>query len=73
MVLSAADIEHMSLQERLQAMELLWRSLAQTPENVPSPDWHGDVLAERVARLEEGKAEWLTIAQLKERLAKRKA
>jgi hypothetical protein len=69
-MIQAADIEQMSLEEQLQAMELLWASLSRRPNAVPSPDWHGDVLAERMAKIERGQGEFLTIPQLKERLQK---
>lgn len=69
-MIKAAEIEKMSLDERLQTMELLWASLARTPDAVPSPDWHGDVLAKRMAKLDRGEAEFLTIPELKERLQK---
>jgi hypothetical protein len=59
-MIQAAEIEQMSLEERLQTMELLWVSLARTPDAVPSPDWHGKVLAARLARIERGKGEFLT-------------
>ena len=69
-MIQAADIEQMSLEEQLQAMELLWASLSRTPDAVPSPDWHGDILAERMAKIERGGGEFLSIPQLKERLQK---
>jgi hypothetical protein len=69
-MIQAADIEKMSLDERLQTMELLWTSLARTPDAVPSPAWHGEVLAARRAKMERGDAEFLTIPELKERLQK---
>jgi hypothetical protein len=69
-MIQAAEIAQMSLEERLQTMELLWVSLARTPDAVPSPDWHGEVLAARVAKIERGEGEFLTIPQLKERLQK---
>ena len=69
-MIQAAEIEKMSLDERLQTMELLWSSLARTPDAVPSPDWHGEVLATRMAKIERGKAAFLTIPELKERLQK---
>ena len=67
-MIQAAEIEQMSLTERLQTMELLWVSLARTPDAVPSPDWHGEVLAARLAKIERGEGEFLTIPQVKERL-----
>ena len=69
-MIQAADIEQMSLEERLQTMELLWASLARTPDAVPSPDWHGEVLQTRLAKVARGEGEFLTIPQLKERLLK---
>ena len=69
-MIQAAEIEQMSLTERLQTMELLWVSLARTPDAVPSPDWHGEVLAARLAKIERGEGEFLTIPQVKKRLQK---
>ncbi len=69
-MIQVAEIERMTLEERLQAMELLWTSLTRTPEAVPSPDWHGEVLAERLAKIERGDGEFLTVAQVKARLQK---
>lgn len=57
----------MSIAERLQTVELLWDSLAQTPEAVPSPAWHGEVVAARLAKIERGEGEFLTLAELKQR------
>jgi putative addiction module component (TIGR02574 family) len=69
-MIQAAEIDRMSVEERLQAMELLWASLARAPETLPSPGWHGEVLAARLAKVERGEAEFLTMDQLKERLHK---
>ena len=69
-MIEAADIERMGLDERLQTMELLWASLTRTPESVPSPDWHGEVISARLDKIERGEGEFLTLAQLKERLQK---
>jgi hypothetical protein len=60
----------MSLEERLQAMELLWASLTRTPESVPSPDWHGAVLADLLAMIERGEGKFLSVPELKARLQK---
>jgi len=37
---------------------------------VLSPDWHRQVLAARLAKVERGEGEFLSIPQLKERLQK---
>lgn len=72
-MIEATEIERMSLAERLQAMELLWHSISRNPDSVPSPQWHGEVLQQRLAKVEAGAGEFLTVAQLKERLSKRSA
>ena len=69
-MIRVAEIERMSLEERLQAMELLWSSIARTPDAVDSPNWHNDILADRLAKMERGEGEFLTLAQLKDRLLK---
>lgn len=65
---AASDIEHLSIAERFQAMELIWGSLLRSPEKVPSPAWHGEVLSQRLAKVEAGQGKFLTLEQLKERL-----
>jgi hypothetical protein len=71
-MIAAAEIERMTLAERMEAMELLWRSISSKPGTVVSPPWHEKVLQKRLARIKAGKAEFLTIAQLKKRLDKRR-
>ncbi len=50
-------IERMTLAEKLDLMEKLWSDLSRRPQDVPSPDWHGEVLAKRIAAVREGKSE----------------
>ncbi|HYF33981.1 MAG TPA: addiction module protein, partial [Prosthecobacter sp.] len=70
-LMSASEIQHMSLAERFEAMELLWDSLAKSPDQLQSPPWHGQVLAKRMAKVEAGEGTFLTLLELKERLKKR--
>jgi putative addiction module component (TIGR02574 family) len=72
-MIEALEIERMSFAERLQAMELLWRSMSAEPDKLESPTWHKQILEKRLAKVEAGKGEFLTLAQLKKRLAKRAA
>ena len=67
-MIQVAEIERMTVDERLRTMELLWTSLTRTPEDVASPDWHGEVLADRLAKIERGEGEFLTLAEVKARL-----
>ena len=72
-MLAEVEIKSMSLTERLQAMELLWRSFSDSEDKLPSPDWHGEVLSERLAKVEAGEGKFLTISELKARLASKRA
>ena len=51
-------IEQMSTEEKLRAMEELWLALSAKPRNVPSPDWHGEVLRAREASTAEDFTDW---------------
>ena len=49
-------LSEMTVAEKLQAMESIWTDLTSKPADVPSPSWHGDVLAERSAAVARGDA-----------------
>jgi len=49
-------LAQMSLDDKLQAMELLWADLSQNPEQVSSPAWHGEALRNRRKQVQHGKA-----------------
>ncbi len=59
-----AHIKNMSATERLKAMELLWDSLVTEKEEIPSPDWHKEILEGRAKNSQES----LTIDEVKKRL-----
>jgi len=67
-MIDASQIEKMSVSERLQAMDQLWGSLNRSDEEIPSPDWHQEILADRKARAQRGEAKFLTLDQLRSRL-----
>jgi putative addiction module component (TIGR02574 family) len=64
-------IEKMSLSEKLQLMERLWDDLARHPNDLPSPDWHGDVLAKRMKAVQEGRTGFEEWEVVKKRLLDR--
>ena len=49
-------LAQMSVDEKLQAMELLWADLSSYPAGLPSPPWHGHVLRNRREQVLQGKA-----------------
>lgn len=64
------EIKKMSRIERLRAMEALWDSLIDEESEIESPEWHQDILEERKRKIENGKAEFISLDALR---ASRKA
>jgi hypothetical protein len=60
-----AEIRKMSVNERIQAMEILWDSLLDDEAEISSPDWHGEILLERSRTIDDGTAEMVPIKDLK--------
>ena len=55
---STLSLKTMSVEEKLQAMELLWDDLCKQAGDIVSPTWHEDVLTERDAMLRRGEDEF---------------
>jgi hypothetical protein len=58
----------MTLEQKLKAMELLWKSISQEPDQISSPEWHGDIIAARLAKIEKGEAKFLSIEEARQKL-----
>ena len=41
------DLQEMTTPDKLRLMEALWQNLSATASEVTSPEWHGEILAER--------------------------
>jgi len=52
-------LEKMTLADKLEAMELLWADISKQPTELPSPEWHKDVLDERRRLVAAGKLKFL--------------
>ncbi len=63
--MTATEISQMSIVERLQAMEAIWDSLIHDSFKVESPQWHEEILSDRRRKIESGKAEFVSIEELK--------
>lgn len=64
-------ISKLTLPQKLKLMEDLWADLSRKPEQVPTPDWHEKVLAEREELVRQGKAKVHDWADVKQRLQRR--
>lgn len=63
-------LDEMTLADKLEAMEKLWADISKQPNELPSPEWHREVLEERRRSVEERRVSFLdwdtAIAELKE-------
>lgn len=61
----------MTAREKLRAIETIWADLSRAEKQVPSPDWHFDVLKEREQRRKAGKEKVLDWEVAKKELRRR--
>ena len=70
---STLPLDKMTVAEKLCEMEALWADLSRDEQQIESPQWHGDVLRERVDAVKSGKetfVDWETAKrQLSDRLS----
>lgn len=64
------QLSEMTIEEKLQMMEALWDDLSQNSDDLPSPAWHGKVLADREAALERGDQQFEDWEKARERIEK---
>jgi hypothetical protein len=57
-------LDQMTTEEKLLAMEQLWEDLSRTPEQLPSPAWHGEILAKRERGIADGTARFLSLEEV---------
>ena len=62
------NIDQMTLEEKLRAMEALWDDLCRREEDVPIPQWHKMLLDERELLIEQGKAQFTDWGIAKKRI-----
>ena len=65
---STLPIDALSVTDKLLLMERLWEHLSRNPSDIASPNWHGEILAEREAAVREGWASFVEWDAAKERL-----
>ncbi len=68
---AALPLDQMTVEEKLRAMEAIWRSLSKQDDQVPVPDWHKQLLDERERQIDSGKAKFISLEEMKERVRKR--
>lgn len=58
----------MSLSDKLSLIEAVWDSLSQKGEDFESPEWHGEVLQQRMDKVKRGDTEFRSLESVRQRL-----
>lgn len=64
------SLNKMTIPEKLAAIELIWEDLCRIPEDVPSPQWHEQTLAQREQKVLNGEASFSDLNDAKKRIRK---
>jgi hypothetical protein len=59
------NLNEMTIEEKMQAMELLWDDFCRNRPDFQSPAWHEEILKQREKRLREGKDKFIDWDQAK--------
>jgi putative addiction module component (TIGR02574 family) len=66
--MTLTEIQNLSIDEKLQIMELIWEDLGQRAEEVPVHDWQQELLDSREKAVQEGRAKFLDWGEVKKSL-----
>ena len=66
---SVLNLEKMSAEEKLRALDEIWSDLLRNPDQIPFQQWHKDLLDERQRMVAEGKADYIPWEQAKKEIA----
>ena len=64
-------LDKMTTAEKLRVIEEVWDDLRRTPDDVPAPSWHADVLEARERRIREGSSQFLDWTEAKRSVRER--
>ena len=66
-VLSESQIRQLNVADKLELITRLWDSLPEAPDS-PPPDWHREILDERLARANDSPETGIPWAEVRDRL-----
>jgi gamma-glutamyl phosphate reductase len=61
-------LDQMTTAEKLRALEQIWEDLSRTSQEVPSPNWHADILQARERRVQEGSSQFVDWIEAKQQI-----
>ena len=65
--MTITEIKSLPIPERIMLMEEIWDSLCNDQQSIDSPDWHEEIVKDRIKRLNANQTKLLTLQELKDR------
>ena len=63
--MSIDEIKNLNIKERLILIDTIWETLERESNQVESPKWHKELLEPRIEKMKNGKAEFISIDDLR--------
>ena len=63
-----AGFDELSLEDQIEYVQDLWDKITSRPEEVPVPDWHLEIIEERLARYHENGEEGVPFEEFEKEL-----
>jgi len=68
MMQTSLPLNEMTTTEKLVVINQIWDNLMRNPNDVPSPEWHREVLSARAGRVKSGEAQFKDFESVKSEL-----
>jgi len=68
MMQASLPLNKMTVTEKLVIMNQIWDDLMRNPDDIPSPEWHSEVLSARAERITNGQAHFKDFDSVKSEL-----
>lgn len=65
---ASLPLNKMTIPGKLVAMNQIWDDLMRSPDDIPSPEWHNEVLSARAERVKNGEAHFKDYESVKSEL-----
>ncbi|MCT7522589.1 MULTISPECIES: addiction module protein [Aliarcobacter] len=63
--MSIDEIKKLDVKDRIILMNDIWESLESESSKIESPNWHKDILEERIEKIKNGEANFISLEKLK--------
>ncbi|MGJ0373068.1 addiction module protein [Aliarcobacter cryaerophilus] len=63
--MSIDEIKKLDVKDRIILMNDIWESLESESSKIESPNWHKDILEERIEKIKNGEAYFISLEKLK--------